>query len=305
VPDHIVDVRLFRYALASAEHGSFRRVAAALNVQQSTVSKGIRNLEHRLGVTLFERSHSGIRPTVAGVRFLEEASLGFDHLRKAVQRIGTFQRGEYGELVVAASVPFILFGDMFERLRDQYQSVALEIAENTCSGSCMSVRQRKVDIAFVAKPADDTLRSLHLRDERMNVLLPISHRLAGARAVVLEDLRRERFILGASGVGPEIEDHLRHRMTKTGDEPNIRLHHVGQCDLANMVARGFGLTIVAGRSSHTPPDGVVLVPLAGKNVVPIYAVWVNSNPNPALKALLSVVQRSAALRPQHNASRHN
>jgi len=80
MPDRVLDWRLFRYAMTAAEHGSFRRVAAALNVQQSTVSRGIRNIEHRLGATLFERSHSGIRPTQAGDRFLKEASLGFDLL---------------------------------------------------------------------------------------------------------------------------------------------------------------------------------------------------------------------------------
>ncbi|MDB5203925.1 MAG: hypothetical protein JWP26_3824 [Devosia sp.] len=41
MPERIRDLRHFHYALASAEHGSFRRAAAALNVQQSTVSRGV------------------------------------------------------------------------------------------------------------------------------------------------------------------------------------------------------------------------------------------------------------------------
>jgi hypothetical protein len=31
--DRILELRLFRYALRSAEHGSFRRAAAAINIQ--------------------------------------------------------------------------------------------------------------------------------------------------------------------------------------------------------------------------------------------------------------------------------
>jgi DNA-binding transcriptional LysR family regulator len=191
-------------------------------------------------------------------------------------------------------VPFFLLGDVFERFREKYQRVSVEIAESTCSASCASVWQRKVDIAFVTKPAVDALsRSLHVRDERMIVVLPTSHRLAGARTVMLEDLRPEPVILGAGGLGPEIGEHLRRGMTKAGDQPNIRLHGVGQCDLVSMVARGFGVTIVAGRLSHPPPDDVVLVPVAGKNVVPVHAVWMNTNPNPTLKGLLNIVRRSA------------
>ena len=45
MPAIVPDFRLFQYAFASAEHGSFRRAAAALNVQQSTVSRSVRSLE--------------------------------------------------------------------------------------------------------------------------------------------------------------------------------------------------------------------------------------------------------------------
>ena len=117
-----LDIRLFHYALASAQHGSFRRAAAALNLQQSTMSRGVRILEHRVGAALFERSHAGIRPTPAGERFLEEAALGFDHLERATQRIRAAQRGEAGEITVAASVPFALLGAAFERLRVQHRA---------------------------------------------------------------------------------------------------------------------------------------------------------------------------------------
>ncbi|WP_430691604.1 LysR family transcriptional regulator [Mesorhizobium vachelliae] len=54
-----MDLRLFRYALISAKHGSFRRAAAVLNVQQSTVSRGVRGLENQVGTELFERNHAG------------------------------------------------------------------------------------------------------------------------------------------------------------------------------------------------------------------------------------------------------
>jgi len=54
-----VEVRHLRYIVAAAEHRSFRRAAAALNVTQPTLSKRIRDCEERLGVLLFERSTGG------------------------------------------------------------------------------------------------------------------------------------------------------------------------------------------------------------------------------------------------------
>jgi DNA-binding transcriptional LysR family regulator len=293
VPETVLDLQLFRYALASAEHGSFRRAAAALNVQQSTVSRGVRSLEHRVGADLFERGHAGVRPTATGDRFLQEASLGFDHLDRAMQRVEALQRGEQGELTVGFSVPFTLLGDALGRFRDKYRGIYVEIVESTTSESWPLVQQRKVDVAFVAKiPPNGAQRYLHLRDESMFIVLPKSHPLANARSVVLEDLRDERFILSASGLGPDMKDHLAIRMAKHGFEPIIQVHRVGQCNLVNMVARGFGVTIMAGRHIPTASDGVASIPLSGRNAISLCAVWMEANPNPALKALLNIVRKS-------------
>ncbi|MBB3774004.1 hypothetical protein FHS55_004654 [Angulomicrobium tetraedrale] len=57
----------WRFILAAAEEGSFRRAADRLGVQQSTLSRRIRDIEDAMGATLFARSHAGVRPTFAGV----------------------------------------------------------------------------------------------------------------------------------------------------------------------------------------------------------------------------------------------
>ncbi|TIO24057.1 MAG: LysR family transcriptional regulator [Mesorhizobium sp.] len=208
MPDIALDFRLFQYALAAAEHGSFRRAAAALNVEQSTVSRGVRSLEHRVGAELFERGHAGIRPTPAGERFLEEAILGFDHLRRAMQRIGASQRGVHGQLTVAISAPFIVVSDLFEQFRGAYEGIAIEVVEASSNASWALTQQRNVDVAFVAKIREGTPRTFHLRDERMVAVLPKSHPLAAARKLSLNDLRLENLILGEGSLGPDIEEHL-------------------------------------------------------------------------------------------------
>jgi DNA-binding transcriptional LysR family regulator len=268
--ERIRDLRHFHYAIASAEHGSFRRAAAALNVQQSTVSRGVQSLEHHIGAELFERGHAGIRPTSAGYQFLAEASLGFDHLERAMQRAGAIQRCEYGELMVGASVPLALFGDAFELFRKEYGGVTVEVVESTTPAISMLIQQRKLDVAFV--------------------VLPKSHPLASACGLVLEDLCRERIILSSGGPGPDIADHLARRMAKFEVGPNVQMHGVGQFNLINMVAREFGVTIVVGPLPGNDFDGVVSIPLAGRNVAPLYAVWKECNPNPALKGLLRILR---------------
>lgn len=295
MPPHFVDFRLFTYALVSAEHGSFRRAAAALNLQQSTVSRGVRTLEHRVGAELFERNHAGIRPTPAGDRFLQEATLGFDHLKRAMRQAEASQRGEHGELTVGASVPFTLFGELFERFREKHSGVELEIVEGTASASSALVHQRRVDVAIVASRHENGgFQSQRLGDEPILAVLPRSHSQAGARRLSIDDLRQEMFILSANGLGPDIRDYLTRRMTKSGTEPRIQLHRASQCDLINMVASGFGVTIAVGRT-RAVIDGVVFIPLAGRSTISVWAIWMDSNPNPALHDLLDIAQERTAM----------
>ncbi|WP_194291206.1 LysR family transcriptional regulator [Agrobacterium tumefaciens] len=294
MPKHLVDLRLFQYALTAAEHGSFRRAAAVLNIQQSTVSRGVRSLEDRVGAELFERSHAGILPTPTGDRFLHQTMLGFEHLRRAMRHAEASQRGEHGELTVGASVPFPLFGKLFERLREKHAGIELEIVESTTSASSALVQQRRVDVAIVAKRHEiGGCQSLHLGDEPMQAVLPRSHPQAGARRLSIEELQQEVFILSAGGLGPDIRDYLARRMAKSGTEPRIQLHRANQCDLINMVASGFGVTIAVGRT-RAAIDGIVYIPLAGRSTISVWAIWMDSNPNPALRGLLDIAQERTA-----------
>ena len=61
-----IDLRQLRHAVTAADFGSFRQAADACLIKQSTLSRSIRQLEHCVGVAIFERSSAGIRPTQAG-----------------------------------------------------------------------------------------------------------------------------------------------------------------------------------------------------------------------------------------------
>lgn len=55
-----------RYFVAAANHGSFRRASAALDIQESMISRAVRYLEDRLGASLSHRHNGGVALTVAG-----------------------------------------------------------------------------------------------------------------------------------------------------------------------------------------------------------------------------------------------
>lgn len=54
-PSSKVALQYLRYVLAAAEKRSFRQAAIELGVWESTISRGIRDLEDEIGVALFNR----------------------------------------------------------------------------------------------------------------------------------------------------------------------------------------------------------------------------------------------------------
>jgi DNA-binding transcriptional LysR family regulator len=54
VPWSTIDLRHLRFIVAAADQGSFRRAAELMLVRQSTLSRSIRQLEHSIGIAVFE-----------------------------------------------------------------------------------------------------------------------------------------------------------------------------------------------------------------------------------------------------------
>ena len=70
-----IDLNQLRSAIAAADCGSFRQAAELLSVRHSVLSRSIGDLEHSIGVVLFERSSSGVSPTPAGHDVLQTARM--------------------------------------------------------------------------------------------------------------------------------------------------------------------------------------------------------------------------------------
>ena len=75
----------FRFFLATSSAGSFSKAASELGVTQPTISRRIENLEHRLGVRLFDRLPNGVALTTEGESILDAAR----HIESTVIEIKT------------------------------------------------------------------------------------------------------------------------------------------------------------------------------------------------------------------------
>lgn len=68
-----MNLQQLRYAVEIEKTGSITRAAKNLYMGQPNLSKAIKELEQELGVTIFERTAKGVKPTRMGLEFLSYA----------------------------------------------------------------------------------------------------------------------------------------------------------------------------------------------------------------------------------------
>src|SRR3546814_1362129 len=92
-----LELRHLRYFLAVAEELRFARAAEKLHIEQSPLSRAIKELEEELGVVLFARTTRSTRLTHAGALFLEHVRRVFAALEQASDSVQAAANGFPGQ----------------------------------------------------------------------------------------------------------------------------------------------------------------------------------------------------------------
>ena len=98
-----MELRHLRCFVAVAEELHFARAAERLHIEQSPLSRAIKELEEELGVMLFARTTRSTRLTHAGTLFLEHVRRVFAALEQARESVKAAANGFHGQLRVALS----------------------------------------------------------------------------------------------------------------------------------------------------------------------------------------------------------
>ncbi|MGD9925442.1 MAG: LysR family transcriptional regulator [Pseudorhodoplanes sp.] len=287
-----MEIRHLRYVIVVAEHGSFRRAAKAIGVQESTISRRIRDLEDEIGAALFIRHHRGVDLTYAGERFLSRARKAITQIGYAAKDVGAIGRGEEGvvRIGIFSSLASGFLAELLFAYGAEHSGVRLDFIEGGPGEHIASVQGHRIDIAFLTGPPDVAGCDVaHLWNERVFVALPQDDELADQDEISWDDLRGRHFIVSEADPGPEIHDYLVRHLATFGHHPSVDRHGVGRDNLIQLVALGRQLTLTSEATTAAHFPGVVYRPLATETL-PFCAIWSPRNDNPALRRLLSLAR---------------
>jgi DNA-binding transcriptional LysR family regulator len=286
------ELRHLRYVVAAAEHGSFRKAALALGVQESAVSRRIRDLEDEIGATLFVRHHAGVCPTYAGHQFVGRARKAINQLSYAARDVGLIGRAEKGvvRLGIFSSLASGFLAELLQTYGAKHSGVRLEIVEGGPSDHVPAIRQHRLDVAFLTGPPQAAdCDALHLWSERVYVAMSKADVLAGKDEVAWGDLQGRAFVVSEAPPGPEIYDYLVKHLADLGASPDIERQAVYRDTLMQIVAVGRKLTLTSEATIAAQFPGVTYRPLIGETL-PFCAIWSPRNDNPAFRRLLSLAR---------------
>lgn len=290
-----VQILHIRYVIAAADHGSFRRAAAFLGVQESAISRRVRDLEDRLGAALFTRSAGGVQLTQAGRQFVQRGRKALSQIGIARAEVSAIGRGENGEIRIGifSSLASGFLSDLFLAFGQRHKAVRLIFVDGNPAEHVAAVRQLQLDVAFLTGLTSwPDCQSQQLWSERIFAVLPERHPRAGDTEVSFGDLAGETFIVSESAPGEEIHDYLVQRLADLGRHPDIQQQAVGRDTLMQLVALGCGLTVTSEATTGAQFPGVVFRPIVGE-ILPFRAVWSSRNDNPAFWRLMELARSMA------------
>jgi DNA-binding transcriptional LysR family regulator len=281
-----VETRELRYFVAVAEELHFGRAAQRLGIAQPPLSRAIRQLERRLGVSLLERSSRTVALTEAGSVLLQEGRAALDAVVAAERRTRRAARGATGGARVVLATKAGASGELLAKLLDAYaaepDAVAVDVLLCGIGEQERLLRDGRADVALLHRPFDATVGfdTEELGTEGQVVVLPAGHPLTGrartstAEVAALPGLPLPRWPHGdgsyPDGPGPEVRD-----LTQ----------------LLQMVALGRACVVLPDSVRAQLRSDVVVVPVSDAPTVTTVIAWPPHSRSRAVAALVRTALR--------------
>lgn len=290
-----MDLRHFRYFIAVAEELHFARAAERLHIEQSPLSRAIKELEEELGVTLFSRTTRSTRLTRAGQLFLESAYRVMAAFQQAQDSVKAVANGFQGQLRIALSdgitpsrLPILL-----ALCRQEEPEIELRFFEVTLSQRIKGLQDDLYDVGFAqSDEVGDGIVAIPVWSDALMVAVPARHPLLAHKRIPLDELLRYPLVL----CDPQIcEGHAKHvdRVLRQADMEPLIAERVATGNLMMaLVSAGFALALTgATHIAASREPGVVARPLASR-VPPLttYLLHTEGEPSDVLARFIERVQ---------------
>lgn len=292
-----MELRHLRYFLAVAEELHFARAAERLHIEQSPLSRAIRELEEDLGEQLFFRNSRSTRLTRAGKLFLEHVPRIFATLQQARDSVKAAANGFNRQLRIALSdgITPSRLPALLALCRQEEPEVEIRFFEVPLSQQLKGLQDDIYDVGFAqSDEVGEGISAEAVWSDPLMVAVPARHPLLKYKRIPLDEVLRYPLVLcdpkACEGHARQVERVLR----KSDMEPLIA-ERVTSCELKMaLVSAGFALGLTgASHIAASREAGVVARPLAGRS--PLLTTYVLHRDGESSEVLSRFIERVHAI----------
>lgn len=290
-----MELRHLRYFLTVAEELHFARAAEKLHMDQSPLSRAIKDLEDELGAKLFTRTTRNIRLTHAGKVFLERVPRIFEALEQARDGAKSAASGFHGQLRIALSdgITPSRLPALLARSREEEPEVEIRLFEVPLDQQIRGLQEDLYDAGLsMADEVGDGIVTTPAWDDELMVALSLRHPLLEHRRIpLLEMVLQQRLVLGDPAA---CQGHTRQidRILQKRDEELQILQRVATFDVM-MALVSAGLAVGLAGAAHiasSKEPGVKARQLAGTPpMLTTYLLRRDTEPSPMLTRFIQRV----------------
>jgi len=255
-----------RFLCALAEQCHFGRAAESCAVTQSTLSGGIKELEARLGITLFERGHRHVMLTPLGKEIATRARRLLVDAEELVGVARNAQQPLSGPLrfgVIPTVGPYLL-PSLLSQLGTALPRLKLHVREAPTAVLLDKLANGELDILLVAIPYElGDVEVMEIATDPIVVAMPRNHPLGQQKVVGCDDLAREQLLLIEDGHC--LRSHSLQACRIVDPVRNEVFQATSLRTLVQMVAADLGITLmpqIAVDSELASTRNVVIRPLS-------------------------------------------
>lgn len=198
-----ITLRHLRTVAAIVETGKIINAANVLGLTGPAVTLQLKQAEEDAGITLFERSGTGMRPTDAGLAFVEAAFSIEERLRALKEQIDAIKGVKKGHLIVGAVSTAKYFApQIIAGFKREFRDIELKLVVGNRAETVAKLKEHALDLALMGSPpAGMPVQAAAFGDHPLLIVAAPGHPLAKVRDIPKARIAQEHFIVRETGSG--------------------------------------------------------------------------------------------------------
>ena len=243
-----VTLRQLKVFESVARYLSYTRAAAELYLSQPGVSMQIKQLEGNLGLPLFEKIGKKIFLTEAGQEMYQYSRNISQQLAEANSVIEALKGVKSGRLQVSVATTANYFATrLLAAFSKRYEGVTVHLDVTNRESLLRQLDANETDLVIMGQPpAGMDLETVAFMENPLVIIAPPAHPLVRKKAISLEQLQTETFVVRELGSGTRIA--MERFFADKGVSLSTGMEMTSNEAIKQAVEAGLGLGIV---SIHT------------------------------------------------------